>query len=103
MTVVRLSRGAFDPEQYHDIRAKLDAAQSTLVPAIRQLIGCIGYYAAIDAGSSTMVNISVWLTRADAEQMASLAPMLALAEEFTAAGVRFERPIVNYETLWDLT
>jgi hypothetical protein len=32
--------------------------------------------------------------------MRTLGPMLALAEEFTREGVRFERPIINYETLW---
>jgi hypothetical protein len=34
--------------------------------------------------------------------MATLAPMLALAEEFAALGVEFERPILNDETLWRL-
>ncbi len=47
-----------------------------------------------------MVNVSVWRSVADAQQMQTLGPMLALAEEFTREGVRFERPIINYETLW---
>jgi len=33
----------------------------------------------------------------------SLAPMLALAAEFTTESVVFERPITNYETLWEIT
>jgi quinol monooxygenase YgiN len=102
MTVVRLSRGAFAPELYREVRDRLEQAQVALIPAIRQLAGCISYHAAIDATSSTMVNISVWQTLADATQMESLAPMQALAVEFIAAGVRFERPIVNYETLWKI-
>jgi len=28
--------------------------------------------------------------------------MLALAQEFTAIGVRFERPILNFDTLWQI-
>jgi hypothetical protein len=32
--------------------------------------------------------------------MATFAPMLELAKEFTALGVRFERPILNFDTLW---
>ena len=32
--------------------------------------------------------------------MQTLAPMLALAEEFSREGVSFERPILNYQTLW---
>jgi hypothetical protein len=34
--------------------------------------------------------------------METLAPMLALAAEFTNLGVTFERPITNYETLWKI-
>ena len=99
-SVVRLSRGAFPPERYDAVRARLAAAQATLVPAIRALPGCLHYYAAIDRDSGSMVNVSVWRSLADAQQMQTLAPMLALAEEFAREGVVFERPIVNYETLW---
>ncbi len=49
-----------------------------------------------------MVNVSIWATLADARQMDTLAPMLALAKDFAALGVTFERPILNYETLWTL-
>jgi quinol monooxygenase YgiN len=100
--VVRISRARFAPESYDDVRDRLDAAQATLIPAIRELAGCIHYVAAIDRESSSMVNVSVWRSLADAQQMQSLAPMQALAEEFTRAGVVFERPIVNYETVWEL-
>jgi hypothetical protein len=72
-----------------------------LVPAIQRLDGCSHYFAAIDRESSSMVNVSVWRTLEDARQMQTLAPMLALAEEFTREGVRFERPALNYETLWE--
>jgi quinol monooxygenase YgiN len=78
-----------------------DSAES-LLPAIRGLPGCLGYYAAADEASGTLVNVSVWDTLAHAQAMASLTPMLALATEFSALGVEFERPIVNYETLWSL-
>jgi hypothetical protein len=49
-----------------------------------------------------MVNVSVWRSLNDAQQMQTLVPMQALAEEFTREGVRFERPIINYETLWQV-
>jgi hypothetical protein len=102
MAIVRISRGSFSPEKYETIRTRLDAAQTSLVPAIRLLSGCLHYFAAIDRESGTMVNVSVWRSLADAQQMQTLAPMLALAEEFTREGVRFERPIVNYEGLWQI-
>jgi hypothetical protein len=100
--VVRISRATFAPDAYEDVKRRLDAAQATLVPAIRALAGCLHYVAAIDRESSSMVNVSMWRSVADAQQMQSLAPMLALAEEFTRAGVVFERPIANYETLWEV-
>ena len=100
--VVRISRGSFAPEKYEAIRLRLDAARSALVPAIQRLDGCIHYFAAIDRESSSMVNVSVWRSLEDAKQMQTLAPMLALAEEFTREGVRFERPALNYETLWEV-
>lgn len=98
--IVRISRGSFPPEKYEEIERMLDAARGTLVPAIQQLAGCLHFFAAIDRESSSMVNVSVWRSLADAQQMQTLAPMLALAEQFTREGVRFERPVVNYRTLW---
>ena len=98
--IVRISKGSFAPAQYEAVRARLDAAQESLIPAIRQLAGCLHYFAAIDRDSNSMVNVSVWRSLADAQQMQTLGPMLALAEDFTREGVRFERPIINYETLW---
>jgi quinol monooxygenase YgiN len=98
--IVRISRASFAPEQYEAVKARLDAAQESLVPAIRGLAGCLHYFAAIDRESGSMVNVSIWRSLADAQQMQTLAPMLALAEDFAREGVRFERPIINYETLW---
>ena len=103
MPIVRISRGSFAPEKYETIKARLDAAQTSLVPAIRRLSGCLHYFAAIDRESSSMVNVSVWRSLADARQMQTLGPMLALAEDFSREGVRFERPVINYETLWTLS
>jgi hypothetical protein len=98
--IVRISRGSFPPENYEVIKKRLDEAKGALVPAIRQLSGCLHYFAAIDRESSSMVNVSVWRSLAEAQQMQTLAPMLALAEDFSRNGVRFERPILNYQTLW---
>jgi hypothetical protein len=101
-SVVRLSRGAFPAEKYAIVRDRLGRAQESLIPAIRALRGCQHYWAGVDPISNTMINVSVWATLDDAKQMETLAPMLALAGEFVALGVQFERPITNYETLWAL-
>ena len=102
MPVVRLSRGSFPAEKYTIVRDRLQSAESSLVPAVRALRGFIHFWAGVDPVSNTMVNISVWATLDDAKQMDSLAPMLALAPEFMSMGVQFERPITNYESLWEV-
>ena len=102
MPFVRISRGSFKPEDYDKIAKRLDEAQGALVPGIRQLDGCLHYWAGIDHHSNSMVNVSVWRSLADAKQMETLASMLALAGEFGRLGVNFERPIINYEVLWEI-
>jgi len=102
MPIVRISKGRYPPEQHAAVTARLDASAKTLAPAILQLPGCISYYVGSDAASSTMINVSVWDTLEHASAMSTLAPMVALAQEFIELGVEFERPIVNYPVLWQL-
>jgi len=100
-TIVRISRGSFDPASLSRVQARLMDSERELLPAIRGLRGCLHFYAAIDGTSSAMINASVWASLEDAKQMDTLAPMLALAAEFTRLGVRFERPILNFGVLWE--
>jgi hypothetical protein len=102
LSIVRISLGRFDAAKFHHIRKLLDDSQKTLVPAIRALNGNKAYYVGIDQENSTISNVSVWETLDDAMQMATLQPMLDLAKEFIDAGVKFERPITNHQTLWTL-
>jgi len=102
MPILRISRGSFKPEDYEKIKARLDESQQALVPAIRILSGCMHYWAGIDQMTNTMINVSVWKSLSDAKRMETLPPMLALAGEFVKLGVIFERPIANYETLWQV-
>ena len=66
------------------------------MPAIRALPRVLGYFVGSDAGSATIVNVSVWDTREHANAMSTLASVLALAVEFVALGVTFEHPIINF-------
>ena len=102
MPVIRISLGRFDAANYDTVRKLLDESQKTLIPAIRGLRANRAYYVGIDPENNAMTNVSVWDTRADAEQMATLQPMLNLAKIFVDAGVRFDRPITNHETLWTM-
>ena len=102
MAVVRISLGRFDAGNHDTIRKLLDESRNTLIPAIRALKGNQAYYVGIDRENSAMTNVSIWETLADAQQMASLKAMQDQAKIFTNAGVRFDRPITNHETLWVL-
>lgn len=102
MVTVRISRGAFNADDYDRIAKLLDESRLTLVPAIRQLEGCLHFWAGIDRSTNTMVNVSVWRSLNDARNMETLAEMKLLAEEFSGMGVRFERPINNYQVLWEI-
>jgi hypothetical protein len=103
MTVVRISLGRFDAPRYAVVRKLLDESRASLIPAIRALRGNLAYYVGIDQENSTLTNVSIWWSLEDAKQMASLPAMLALAKTFTEAGVSFDRPITNHETLWSIS
>ncbi len=100
--IVRISKGSYPPSRHAEITMRMADAGKTLIPAIQKLSGCLSYFAATDEGSSTMVNVSVWDTLEHAQAMATLPEMAALAKEFIALDVEFERPIVNYPSLWQL-
>jgi hypothetical protein len=100
--VIRISIGKFDLDKTAVVESKLRDSKARLETGIRAMRGNLGYYVGIDATNHAMHNVSVWESVADAEQMATFAPMLELAGEFAALGVRFERPILNCETLWQL-
>ena len=99
---VRISKGSYPPAMHAEFTRRMADAGRVLVPAIQRLPGCLSYHAATDEASSTMINVSVWDTLEHAQAMATLPEMAALAQEFIALGAQFERPIVNYRSLWQL-
>ncbi|MBV9909203.1 MAG: hypothetical protein JOY52_16760 [Hyphomicrobiales bacterium] len=98
--VIRISIGKFDPAIAEVVEAKLNESRARLEAGVRAMRGHIAYFAGVDRSSHAMHNVSIWRTVADAEQMATFAPMMELGKEFSALGVRFERPILNFDTLW---
>ena len=100
--VIRISIGKYDADKAASVETKLDESRARLESGIRAMSGNIAYYVGIDRTNAAMHNVSVWQSVADANQMTTFAPMLALAAEFSALGVRFDRPILNCETLWQL-
>ena len=84
MAVVRISLGRFDADRYETVLVgcSIKVAKPSF-PAIRALRGNRAYYVGIDRETNAMTNVSVWETRADAEQMATLRAMLDWAKTFT--------------------
>ncbi|HUA49219.1 MAG TPA: hypothetical protein VMA77_28545 [Solirubrobacteraceae bacterium] len=72
-----------------------------LIPAIQQLDGLIGYYAATSSEGS-VVHVSIWQSHEHADQMGRLKEMIVDARnDAEAVGVTF-MPIVNYPIAWHI-
>ncbi|QWF16987.1 antibiotic biosynthesis monooxygenase [Lysobacter capsici] len=97
--IVRISKGIYPAGLHAEVTTRMNAASQRLIPAIRKLPGCLGFYVTTEENSSTMVNVGIWETLERAEAMSALAEMTALAQAFIALGVEFERPIINYPVL----
>jgi hypothetical protein len=98
-TVIRVSRGNFDPGRAGDVHRMAHESGAYLIPAIRALPGLIAYYAGVSDDGS-MVHVSIWDSEEHAQQMTSLKEMIVDARQAAgAAGVEFT-PIVNYPIVW---
>ncbi|MEZ5934757.1 MAG: hypothetical protein R3F54_23035 [Alphaproteobacteria bacterium] len=100
--VVRVSIMRCDPSRFSDFRRRMTEAEHLLAPGIRAMHGLVSYWAGADEATSSLTNVSVWRTLDDAKQMDSFQPMLDLGKQFAEQGATFERPIMNYTTLWTI-
>ena len=98
--VVRVSILRCKADQFQRFRQMMADAERVLAPGIQTLKGCRAYFAGADEATSSLSNVSVWDTLEDAQQMDRFQPMLDLGKTFADAGATFERPIMNYTTLW---
>jgi hypothetical protein len=100
--VVRVSILRCKAERFQEFERMMTESARILLPGIRAMHGCRGYFAGSDQATSSLSNVSVWETLEDAKQMERFQPMLDLGKQFLEAGATFERPIMNYGTLWQL-
>jgi hypothetical protein len=100
--VVRVSIIRCAPEKFTEIQQMMIEADSVLRPGIEAMPGLINFYAGADEATSSLTNVSIWKTLDDAKQLDTFQPMLDLGKAFTQKGATFERPIMNYLTLWQL-
>jgi hypothetical protein len=102
LPVVRVSILRCQPEAFAKFQRMMTDAEPMLGPGIRAMKGLVSYWAGADAATSSLTNVSVWQTLEDANQMEHFTPMKELGRRFTAEGAVFERPIMNYATVWQL-
>ncbi len=100
-SVVRVSRGTFDPARFAEVERMSRETAAYLVPAIRSLPGMLSYFAAVSP-SGSLVHVSIWDSDAHAQQMSHLKEMIVDARQAAlAVGVEFT-PIVNYPVSWTI-
>lgn len=102
LPVIRVSILRAAPALFPRLKAEMASAEAKLAPGIRAMSGNLDYFAGADEATSSLTNVSIWRTLSDARQMETFEPMLALGRHFAALGATFERPIMNYATLWRL-
>ena len=101
-SVVRVSILRCAPDRFSEMRQMMLDAEEVLRPGIESMHGLLAYYGGADEATSSLTNVSVWTDLAAAKQMDTFQPMLDLGKEFATKGATFERPIMNYATLWQL-
>jgi hypothetical protein len=100
--VVRVSILRCAPERFAELRQMAIEADPVLRPGIEAMPGCLAFYFGADEATSSLANVSLWTSVEAAKQLDTFRPMLDLAKPFAAKGATFERPIMNYSTLWEL-
>ncbi len=100
--IVRVSILRCAPDKFAEMRQTMTDAEKVLRPGIESMRGLLAYYGGAEEATSSLTNVSVWIDLAAAKQMDTFQPMLDLGKEFAAKGATFERPIMNYATLWQL-
>jgi hypothetical protein len=102
MKTVRISIGFFEASQVEKVEQILNNEfKNSLIPAIQQLQGNLGYYVGIDRQKYAITNVSFWKTPEDAMQMATLQEMLDMRVVFEDLGIKFI-DITNHQILWQL-
>ena len=100
--VVRVSILRCAPDKFAALRRMMMEAEKALGPGIQSMSGFLAFYAGADEATSSLTNVSMWVDLDAAKQLDRYQPMLDAGKEFVAEGATFERPIMNYMTLWQL-
>jgi quinol monooxygenase YgiN len=100
-TVIRISRGDFDPARFEEVDRMTKEISTYLIPAIQKLPGLLSYYAGASPDGSA-VHVSIWDNEEHAQQMNRLKEMIVDAKrDAEAAGVTLI-PIIHYPLSWSI-
>jgi hypothetical protein len=102
MSTIRVSVLRCQPQHFAELKTMMAESMAVLEPGIRRLRGLVHFYAGEDEAGNALINVSVWRTLADAKQLDTFQPMLDLGKVFVSKGAVFERPILNYASLWEI-
>ena len=100
--IVRVSILRCPPDQFADMRQMMTEVEKALRPGIESMRGLLAFYVGADEATASLANVSLWTDLAAAQQLDTFQPMLDSGKEFVAKGATFERPIMNYATLWQI-
>ena len=100
--IVRVSIIRCAPDRFVEIRQMMIEAERVLRPGIESMRRLLAFYGGADEMTSSLTNVSVWVDLDAARQLDRFQPMLDLGKQFVDKGATFERPIMNYMTLWQL-
>ena len=102
MPTVRVSLMRCHPNQFAEFKKMMAESITVLEPGIQQMRGLIHFYTGEDEASNALAQVSVWRTLEDAKHLDTFQPMLDLGKVFTSKGATFDRPIINYVSLWEI-
>ena len=100
--VVRVSILRCPPERFAELRQMMVEADPVLRPGIEAVAGLLAFYVGADEATFSLSNVSLWTSLEAAKQLDTFQPMLDRGKPFIAKGATFERPIMNYATLWQV-
>lgn len=100
--VVRVSIMRCAPERFAEFVRMMAEVEADLRPGIEAMPGLIDFYVGADEATSSLSQVSTWKTLDDAKQLDTFQPMLDSGKVFVQKGATFERPIMNYSTLWQI-
>jgi hypothetical protein len=100
--IVRVSILRCPPDKFAEMRQMMIDVEKLLRPGIEAMPGLLAFYVGDDEATSSLSNVSLWTDLDAAKQLDRFQPMLDSGKPFVAKGATFERPIMNYGTLWEI-